>query len=182
MSAPPLEWAIEAHPFLDNPLVVIAPRTFMPPHTGELKLAELAGERFLLREPGSGTRMAIDERLARTRVRLTKRMTVGSNEAIKQAVAGGLGLSIISRHAVSEADLPEIRVLPVHGFPLMGAWQIVHWRDTQLSAPAEAFRTYLARFAAELRGGEPAAASAAPRPRGRGGPRPGASPRRARNP
>jgi len=182
MSAPPLEWAVEALPFLDNPLVVIAPRAFTPPHTGELRLAELAGERFLLREPGSGTRMAIDQRLARTRVRLTRRMTVGSNEAIKQAVAGGLGLSIVSRHAVSEADLPGIRVLPVHGFPLMGAWQIVHWRDTRLSAPAEAFRTYLVQFAAELRGGDPAGASAAARPRGRGGPPRGVSPRRARNP
>lgn len=178
MSAPPLEQAIEAYPFLDNPMFVIAPRTFNPPHTGELRLAELAGERFLLRESGSGTRTAIDAYLARSRVPLSRRMTVGSNEAIKQAVAGGLGLSIISRHAISESDLAEIRVLPVRGFPLKAAWQIVHWRDVRLSAPAEAFRDYLLQFAAELRGApsitvEPARRNAAAgassrKPAGRG--------------
>ena len=185
MSAPPLEWAIEAHPFLDNPLVVIAPRGFRPPKPGELRLADLAGERFLLREPGSGTRMAVDELLARERVRLARRMTVGSNEAIKQAVGGGLGLAILSRHALSEADLPEIRILQVRGFPLAGAWHVVHWRDAHLSAPAAAFRAYLLEFAAELRGDAgraPLRASAVDAPRARGGPARGASPRRARNP
>lgn len=177
MSAPPLELAIDAEPFLENPLVVIAPRGFRPPARGELRLADLAGERFLLREGGSGTRMRVDHAFARERVRLARRMTVGSNEAIKQAVAGGLGVSVISRHAISEADLPEIRVLPVRGFPLAGMWHVVHWHDAHLSAPAEAFRRYLLQFAAELRG-EPAV----PPPRGRGGPAPAASPRRARNP
>jgi len=192
MSAPPLEWAIDAHPFLDNPLVVIAPRGFRPPRQGELRLAELAGERFLLRESGSGTRMLVEQAFARERVRLARRMTVGSNEAIKQAVAGGLGLSVVSRHALSEADLPEIRILAVRGFPLKSAWQIVHWHDAHLSAPAEAFRRYLLQFADELRGvpetGAPAprsqlkAAPPARPPHDRGGLAPGASPRHARNP
>ena len=185
MSAPPLEWAIDAQPFLDNPLVVIAPRAYQPPRPGELRLADLAAERFLLRESGSGTRMVVDQQLARERVRLARRMIVGSNEAIKQAVAGGLGVSILSRHAISEADLPEIRILPIRGFPLTGAWQVVHWHDAHLSAPAEAFRAYLLEFAAELRGERrPAAAraSAASPGRDRGGPARAASPRRARNP
>ena len=171
MSAPPREWAIDAEPFLDNPLVVIAPRRYAPPHAGELRLAELAGERFLLREPGSGTRMAVDRLLARERVRLAHRMTVGSNEAIKQAVAGGLGISIVSRHALSEADLPEIRILPVRSFPLAGAWHVVHWHDAHLSAPAAAFRAYLLAFAEELRGSGSARADSVQTPaaRRRGG-------------
>jgi DNA-binding transcriptional LysR family regulator len=182
MSAPPLEWSIDAEPFLDNPLVVIAPRGFRPPKPGELRLADLAAERFLLRESGSGTRMLVDQALARERVRLARRMTVGSNEAIKQAVAGGLGLSVLSRHAVSEADLPEIRILAVRGFPLASAWHVVHWHDAHLSAPAEAFRRYLLHFAAELRGSPAVIGSGARPPRARGGPARGASPRRARNP
>ena len=151
MSAPPLEWAIDAHPFLDNPLVVVAPRAFRPPRD-PLGLADLSGERFLLREPGSGTRMALDEFLARQRVSLGHRMVVGSNEAIKQAVAGGLGLAILSRHAVSDADLPELKILEVRGFPILRSWHIVHWHDMRLSAPAEAFRDYLGEFAAAHRG------------------------------
>jgi DNA-binding transcriptional LysR family regulator len=162
MSAPPLEWPIDAHPFLDNPLVVIAPRSFAPPGRGELTLGALAGQRFLLRENGSGTRLAVDAYLARERVRLAHRMTVGSNEAIKQAVAGGLGLSILSRHAVSDADMSEIRILPVRDFPMVGAWHIVHWRDARLSAAADAFRAYLIEFAAQLRSRPAKAGTAAP--------------------
>lgn len=151
MSSPPTEWAVAAQPFLDNPLVVVAPRAFQQSHR-RLELRHLAAERFLLREPGSGTRMAIDEHLARERVTLPRRMVVGSNEAIKQAVAGGLGLSILSRHALSDADLPELRILPVRGFPLRRAWYIVHWSEGELSAPARAFRGFLAEFAAANRG------------------------------
>jgi DNA-binding transcriptional LysR family regulator len=153
MSVPPLDWAIDAHPFLDNPLVVVAPRAFRPPRE-RLALADLARERFLLREPGSGTRMAVDEFLARERVTLGHRMVVGSNEAIKQAVAGGLDLAVLSRHAISEADLPELKILAVRGFPIRRSWHIVHWHDMRLSAPAEAFRDYLGEFAAAHRGGE----------------------------
>lgn len=151
MSAPPADWAVEARPFLDNPLVVIASRSYQPPHR-RLELRHLAGERFLLREPGSGTRMAVDEQLARERVSLARRMVVGSNEAIKQAVAGGLGIAIVSRHALSEADLPELRILPVRGFPIRRAWHVVHWSEGELSAPARAFREFLAEFAAAHRG------------------------------
>ena len=150
LSAPPQDAAIEAESFLPNPLVVYAPRAFSAPKHASLQ--DLAKERFLLREPGSGTRMAVDEHLARLRVSLPNRMTVGSNEAIKQAVAGGLGLAVLSRHALSEADLPEIQILDVKGFPIEREWHIVHWRDQKLSAAAEAFRRYLREHAAELRG------------------------------
>lgn len=173
MSAPPEGWAIEAERFLDNPLVVIAPRGFAAP-AREPALAQLAAERFLLREPGSGTRLAVDEHLARTRTRLPHRMTVGSNEAIKQAVAGGLGLAILSRHTLAESDLADLRILPVKGFPIARSWYIVHWRDSPLSAAAEAFRRFLRE---PLNAGHPG-----PRHRAQSPAAGRASPRRARNP
>ena len=142
------DWAIEAEPFFDNPLVLLAPKAFRAP-AGSFGLRDLAHERILLREPGSGTRMAVDEYLARHRLRLPRRMTLGSNEAIKEAVAGGLGLTILSRHALTKADLAELRVLPARDFPLHGVWHIVHWQGKHLSAVAEAFRLFLREFAAE---------------------------------
>lgn len=151
MGEPPPGWAIDAVPFLDNPYVVVAPRAFQPPRARPA-LADLVKERFLLREPGSGTRMAIDAHLAQERIALEKRMVVGSNEAIKKAVAGGLGLAFLSLHTISEADLPELRILQVRGFPLHRAWHIVSWHDTRVSAPAQAFRAFLEEFAADLRG------------------------------
>jgi DNA-binding transcriptional LysR family regulator len=150
MSAPPEGWAVEAERFLPNPMVVIAPRSFAAP-AREATLAQLAKERFLLREPGSATRLAVEEHLAQTRARLPHRMTVGSNEAIKQAVAGGLGLAILSKHALADADLAGLRILRVRGFPIARWWYIVHWRDSPLSAPAEAFRRFLREHAVETR-------------------------------
>ncbi len=148
MSTPPADWAIEAEPFLDNPLVLLGPAGFRPPR-GVFGLRDLAGERILLREPGSGTRMAVDEYLARHRLRLPRRMTLGSNEAIKEAVAGGLGIAILSKHALTKADLTELRVLRARDFPLHGVWHIVHWQGKHLSAVAEAFRVFLREFAQE---------------------------------
>lgn len=142
MSVPPLDWAIEAEPLLENPLVLIAPGDFAPPR-GRFSVADLAAHRFLLRETGSGTRMAVDDYLSRHRIKLPNRMTLGSNEAIKQAVAGGMGLAVLSRHALTESDLSEVQVLKARDFPIAGLWHIVHWRDRHLSAAAQAFRGFL---------------------------------------
>lgn len=168
MSMPPGDLDIDAEPFLDNPLVLIAPPDFVPPR-GAYGLGELAGQRFLLRETGSGTRMAIDEYIARKGIKLATRMTLGSNEAIKQAVAGGLGLAILSRHTLSASDLGEVRLLAPRDFPLHGVWHIVHWRDKRLSAAALAFRAFLREHAALLRSeaDEPTVAAVAAPPRAR---------------
>ena len=146
MSMPPAGWAIDSEPFLDNPLVLIAPPDFKPPR-GVYGLADLSAERFLLRETGSGTRMALDEYTTRHRVRLPRRMTLGSNEAIKQGVAGGLGLAVLSRHSLTHADLEGVQLLAARDFPLHGVWHIVHWHGKPLSAAASAFRDFLCEFA-----------------------------------
>lgn len=170
MSAPPADLPVEAVPFLDNPLVVVAPRAYRAARE-PATFAALAQERFLLREAGSGTRTALEQHLARERIRLARRMVVGSNEAIKQAVAGGLGLAVISRHAVSDADLPELRILPVRGFPIRGSWYIVRRSDMHLSAPGAAFKDFLREFAAAQRGSwgasTPASRPRRPRPSSR---------------
>lgn len=145
MSTPPLDANLLAEPFLDNPLVVIAPRDF-PRGTRPIALAALAKERFLLREPGSGTRLAVDEHLAREGVTLASRMVIGSNEAIKQAVAGGLGVAIVSRSVLSQGEMKELIELPVRGFPIRRAWYIVRWRDHRLSPAAQAFLAFLTRY------------------------------------
>jgi len=166
MSAPPPDAGLQAEPFLDNPLVVIAPRDYRAP--APAMLTDLAKERFLVRESGSGTRLAIDEHLARERVALPQRMTVGSNEAIKYAVAGGLGLAILSRHSLSDDDLAELKVLEVRGFPIERSWFVVRWRDQHVSAAAQAFHRHLLAFAAGLRDTPVAsAAKAAARARAR---------------
>ena len=138
MSMPP-ELDLEDEVFMENPLVVIAARgTRLParPTLGQLK-----DQRFILREPGSGTRMATDRHFAKRRFRPDVRLELGSNEAIREAVAGGLGLGVISRHALQVGK--DIRVVDVEGFPISSRWHVVHPRAKHLSPIATAFRAHL---------------------------------------
>jgi DNA-binding transcriptional LysR family regulator len=140
MGVPPQDIAIVAHPFLENPLVVIAPLDFPTPARRAFQLQQLAGERFIMRESGSGTRLVVDEFLAAKGLALNVKLTLGSNEAIKQAVAGGMGLSILSQHAVfPDPEHSGVQILKVRGFPIRRRWYLVHLRDKRLSVVAREF-------------------------------------------
>lgn len=145
MTRPPEGLDLERRPFLDNPLVPIAAPDHPLARRRRLALRDLVGERFIMREPGSGTRIAIEEYLREQGAVLNVRMELGSNEAIKQAVAGGLGLSILSRHTLHRdpAQEDDVVILPVAGFPLHSSWQVVHLRQKRLSRAAQAFLALL---------------------------------------
>ncbi len=144
MGVPPRGMDIVRHPFAENPLVVVAPRGHALAGARRVSLARLAGERFLLREKGSGTRLAVDRFLRERNLQLDMRMEIGSNEAIKQAVAGGLGLSILSQHALGPDEAPRSLVaLNVEGFPIHRHWYIVHPTGKRLSVVAQAFFAFL---------------------------------------
>ncbi|MCX9155415.1 LysR substrate-binding domain-containing protein [Niveibacterium sp. 24ML] len=139
MSHPPADLEIVSYPFLDNRYVVIAaPTHWAVGH--RVRLNELASESFLLREAGSGSRMAVDQHLRETGLSLKVRLSLASNEAIRELVASGMGLAILSRHALGEQ--PEshgIAVLDVTDFELKRPWTVVHLRSKLLSLPAQAF-------------------------------------------
>ena len=140
MMFPPEHLPIEVRPFLENPLVVIAPRRHALAKRLRPRLEDLVNEPRLTRELGSGTRRATDAFLAGKGVEWPARMALGSNEAIKHAVAAGLGLAVLSRHALgpqsSRDGLVELRVV---GLPVKRSWQVVWRRDRTLSRPARAF-------------------------------------------
>jgi DNA-binding transcriptional LysR family regulator len=130
--------------FADNPLVLVAPPGH--PLVGQPAIAprRLMNEPFILREPGSGTRLTAEKFFAGQGVVLKNRLEVGSNEAIKQTVAGGLGLAVLSAHTVvSEIALGELVQLDVQGFPLIRQWHVVYPRGKRLSAAALAFKDWL---------------------------------------
>ncbi len=133
-----------AHPFLDNAIVVIAPAGH--PLAGESEIApeRLRDEPFILREEGSGTRMTAENFFRKHDIQLRVRMTMSSNEAVKQLVAGGLGLSVLSRNTVAaEANSGDIAILNVRGFPILRQWHAVHRKDKRLSAVATRFLEFL---------------------------------------
>lgn len=144
MSQPPHDLPLHDEVFLDNPLVLIAPARHRWLRHDEIALADLRDQPFILREPASGTRMATQQHFRKVRFRPHVRLELGSNEAIKEAVAGGLGLGVISRHALhgrrAEHGVVE---LPVLGFPIASQWHIVRPRGRLLSPVAEAFEQAL---------------------------------------
>jgi len=153
MSMPPADIALERRPFLPNPLVVIAARSHPLAVRKRLPLARLAQERFILREPGSGTRLACDAHFARAGFVPEVRLEIGSNEAIKEAVAAGMGIAVVSRHALGGKSAgPGLAILDVAGFPLHSNWWVLYPRGKSLSPIATRFLDELARSREVSRG------------------------------
>jgi DNA-binding transcriptional LysR family regulator len=144
MSQPPHGAALQETVFMDNPLVLIGAVGDPLTRARRIPLASLAERRFVLRELGSGTRMAGDQFFRAQHFRPDIRLQLGSNEAIKEAVAGGLGLGIVSRHALHGlAGEHGVQALDVDGFPIHTHWHLVHRAHAQLSPVAAAFRQHL---------------------------------------
>jgi LysR family transcriptional regulator, low CO2-responsive transcriptional regulator len=144
MSMPPADIELEQSMLLPNPLVVVAPLSHRLAGKRSVSLGSLASERFILRERGSGTRMACDAHFAALGFRPNVRLELGSNEAIKQAVAAGLGLAVLSRHALQPAGATDIvAVLNVRGFPVHSNWFVLYPKGKQLSPIATEFLSHL---------------------------------------
>jgi DNA-binding transcriptional LysR family regulator len=144
MSQLPENWDIKAHPFLDNPLVVVAPHNHPLAGQKKIPLERLAEEIFIMREPGSGTRRALQNLLDEHNLSVKVRLELGSNEAIKQAISGGLGISALSRHTlVMDGSTNELTILDVENFPIQREWYVVYLAGKQLSVVASTFLEYL---------------------------------------
>lgn len=154
MGQPPEGQDLIAQPFMENPLVVIASPSHPLARIRDIPLARLADEPLVGREPGSGTRGAVEKAFAEAGLELQIAMEMNKNEAIKQAVEAGLGLGVVSLHIVqSELATGELCVLDVQGFPLLRQWYLVQRDGKRLSPAARAFSDFVinqAKEAAEL--------------------------------
>lgn len=144
LGLPPEDAGVVAEAFLENKLVVIAPADHPLAKKKKIPLEHLAQEPFLLREMGSGTRMAIERKFGEAGLKITMRMELGSNEAIKQAVIGGLGVSVLSHHTLM-SDIPtkQLVVLDVQGFPIKRHWYFAYPSGKQLSVITRTFIDHL---------------------------------------
>ncbi|MHB1950914.1 MAG: LysR family transcriptional regulator [Acidiferrobacteraceae bacterium] len=151
MGRPPDGLDLTAESFMENPLVVIAPVNHPLAHQHAIPLARLEQETFLIREEGSGTRMAMMRFFEANQFKLQAGMEMSSAEAIKQAVQAGLGLGVVSVHTIElELAAKRLQVLDVQGFPLRRHWYIVHRKDKRLSAMAQAFKNFLLQEAGSV--------------------------------
>jgi DNA-binding transcriptional LysR family regulator len=144
MSMPPTDMDLHDEVLTSNPIVVITKMTDPLAKKGRVSLKDLQHYRFILRESGSGTRTTADKHFRKKKFHPDIRLELGSNEAVKESVAAGLGIGVISRHALHGLDKENgVRVIDVQGFPLTSAWHMVHHASQKLSPVAMAFRTHL---------------------------------------
>ena len=152
MGQVPNDFDVESFPFAPNPLVVMAPRSHPLVGKKNIPLESIVEEPFILREPGSGMRDATLKVFDQIGARPNVRMELGSNEAIKHAIVGGLGLSVQSLHTLTlEGPEGPVAILDVEGFPIMRQWFLVYPRGKELSLVAEAFLEFALELEPRLR-------------------------------
>ena len=152
VSNPPQDIDLTSKAFLDNPLVVVAKHDHELAKKTNVPLNYLNDQPFIMREPGSGTRDAILQLFEKYDITVKVKLELGSNEAIKQAIAGGLGISILSEHClISEGALGELTVLDVDHFPIERRWYVSHLAGKKLSVIAETFLNYLLEKSPDLK-------------------------------
>src|SRR5215471_12471491 len=144
LSPPIADPDLVAAPFMEDELVMVVPAGHPLAGRTGLTLRDFADESFLMREVGSGTRVAVEAAARRAGVALQVGMELGSNGAIKHAVEAGLGVAVLSSHAIElERKGGGLVVVDIDGFPILRPWSIVHLRRRQLPAAVAQFIEFL---------------------------------------
>lgn len=149
MSQVPEHLDVSYQQFLENPLVVLAPINHPLSKEKNIPIQRLADEPFIMREPGSGTRRAVQQLFDQHGVTVKVKLELGSNEAIKHAIAGGLGISVLSRHTLLP-DSGDLTILDVEHFPIKRDWYMVYPSGKQLSIVARTYFEYLLDAAKQI--------------------------------
>ena len=136
-SHPPQDSDLEIHDFMPNRLFAIAPQSHPLSQQQQIPFQQFAEQPFLMREPGSGTRYAIERFLSQQQAQLNVRMTIESNEAIRHSVMSGLGVSILSEHTLTFGGNTGLALLDVQGLPIHSRWYLVRNRNRPMSPVAE---------------------------------------------
>ncbi|WP_028486811.1 LysR family transcriptional regulator [Thiomicrorhabdus chilensis] len=144
MGRVPEELKLDSFPFFQNELVVAAPAKHRLSKEKRIPISEIATERFLMREKGSGIRMSVEDRFAENGIIIEPYMELGSTESIKQAVMAGLGISVLPKQAIRiEAKHGHLDILDVEGFPVIRDWYVAKMKDKNLHPAAQAFVDFL---------------------------------------
>ena len=140
-----------AEPFAQNPHVVIAAPDHELAVERRILVARIAKENFIVREPGSGTRLAMQQFFEAQQLRANVGMEMASNETIKQAVMAGMGVSFISRHTIElELQTKRLVILDVRGTPVIRQWHVAHLAKKRLSSTAAAFKEFVLTHGRDL--------------------------------
>ena len=142
---PPKELDIDTEEFAENPLYVMASKKHpLAKQKQQISLKQLAEQPLIFREPGSGIREVIESKFKSKGLKPNLRMELSNNEAIKHALIGQLGISVLSLHTILlEGATGPIALLDVEGFPVHRKWHLVYRKGKELSVIARAFIEFL---------------------------------------
>jgi DNA-binding transcriptional LysR family regulator len=164
MGTPPSEIEAHAEPFATQPLGIVGAPGHRLARERSIPLAALAEQEFVVREPGSGTRAAMERFFLSANIQPPRGMEMTSNGAIKQAVMAHMGLAFLSLHAAGpELQTSHLVAIDVVGLPVLRHWFVVNMEPASLSVGAQALRRFiLERGATSIaqQFDEPAAAAA----------------------
>jgi len=151
MGQPPEGLDVEAESFMDNPLVVVAPIGHELVGKKNIPLKVLQQETFIMREHGSGTRIAMERFFEESGYSISSVMEISSNEAINEAVVAGLGLGIVSKDTLElKLKMGQLKILDVESFPIMRHWYLVHRKGKRFTALMTAFKNLVQQESKEI--------------------------------
>lgn len=141
----------EATPFATNPLGIVCAPDHPLSRRKRASFDSLRDYSFVVREPGSGTRAAMERLFTQHDIPLKVAMEMPSNETIKQAVMAGMGMSFLSLRTVRhELAAGYLGLVDINGMPIVGDWYITHLKQKKLSPAAKAFKNFLIEQAGSL--------------------------------
>ena len=148
MGRPPADMEAEATTFAPHPFVIVAGTDHPLVGRSALTLDDIAQETMIVREAGSGTRLAMEGFFREHSIEPNIDMEMGSNEAIKQAVVAGLGISFLSQHTLGlELSTGHLAVLQVEGASVMRRWFMVRHKCKRMTPALAAFWDFVLKFA-----------------------------------
>jgi DNA-binding transcriptional LysR family regulator len=157
MGTPPEEYASHAEPFASQSLGIVASPQHELAGRQQLPISALADQAFVVREPGSGTRAAMERLFREAQISPPSAIEVASNETIKHFVAANMGLAFLSLNTVTlELAAGVLTVLDVEGLPITRRWYLVHNPERPVGDAAETLRRFILQEPAEILGSEAA--------------------------
>jgi len=144
MAMVPNDRPLTVLPFLDNELIPVLSPSFSLPVKGAITPQRFLQQPLILRETGSGSRLAFEQHCIQSRLSYASHIEFGSNDAVKHAVIAGLGVAVVPKLSVlPELKLGLINTLALKGFPLRRSWCLVHPRGKNLTPVSQAFVDYI---------------------------------------
>lgn len=143
VSTIPKRLNIESVELMKNKLFLVGGRGYT--RTGNrISKKEFEKQPIVFRENGSATRLEMERYIIKNKLSISKKMELTSNEAIKQALIAGLGISIMPLIGIKDSlNTFELQIIQAKGLPIETTWNLIWLKSKNLSTVAKAFANHI---------------------------------------